>query len=59
MDPASLRTEFEKQISDTESIVKKLEMTPIECVVRNITAGSIVRQTTLNEGTLLNKPLVF
>ena len=37
---------------------KKLEIVPIEVIVRNIAAGSLVAQTTLQEGTLLNPPLV-
>ena len=38
--------------------VKKVDIIPIEVVVRNIAAGSIVRQTTLKEGTKLGTPLV-
>ena len=38
--------------------VKKVEIIPIEVVVRNIAAGSIVRQTTLEEGTVFSNPLV-
>ena len=38
--------------------VKKVDIIPIEVVVRNIAAGSIVRQTTLEEGTKLGTPLV-
>jgi len=36
----------------------KLEIVPVEVIVRNITAGSIVRQTTLQEGNRLDPPLV-
>ena len=39
-------------------LCKKVEIVPVEVIVRNITAGSIVRQTTLGEGTILNPPLV-
>ena len=39
-------------------LCKKLEIVPVEVIVRNIAAGSIVRQTTLTEGTILNPPLV-
>ena len=39
-------------------LCKKLEIVPVEVVVRNIAAGSIVRQTMLKEGTILNPPLV-
>ena len=38
--------------------VKKVEIIPIEVVVRNVAAGSIVRQTTLEEGHIINWPLV-
>ena len=39
-------------------LCKKLEIVPVEVIVRNITAGSIVRQTTLEEGNVLSPPLV-
>jgi phosphoribosylaminoimidazole-succinocarboxamide synthase len=35
-----------------------VEIVPIEVIVRNVCAGSIVRQTTLVEGRILNWPLV-
>ena len=38
--------------------VKKVDIIPIEVVVRNIAAGSIVRQTTLEEGAKLGTPLI-
>jgi phosphoribosylaminoimidazole-succinocarboxamide synthase len=37
---------------------KKVDIIPIEVVVRNVAAGSIVRQTTLEEGHIINWPLV-
>jgi len=37
---------------------KKVDIIPIEVVVRNVAAGSIVRQTTLEEGRIFNWPLV-
>ena len=37
---------------------KKVEIIPIEVVVRNIAAGSIVRQTTIEEGTEFDWPLI-
>ena len=39
-------------------LCKKLDIIPVEVIVRNIAAGSIVKQTNLKEGTLLNPPLV-
>ena len=39
-------------------LCKKLQIVPVEVIVRNIAAGSIVNQTTINEGTLINPPVV-
>ena len=39
-------------------LCKKLQIVPVEVIVRNIAAGSIVSQTTINEGTLINPPIV-
>ena len=53
---AGIPTHFEKLLSDQESLVKKLKMIPIECVVRNIAAGSICRRLGIQEGIDLNPP---
>ena len=39
-------------------LCKKVEIIPLEVIVRNIAAGSIVRQTTIPEGKLFYVPLV-
>ena len=39
-------------------LCRKLTIVPVEVIVRNIAAGSIVKQTTLNEGTLIQPPIV-
>lgn len=49
-------THFVKLLSDTEVLVKKMEMIPVECVVRNLAAGSIVRRLGVTEGQELNPP---
>ena len=45
-----------KVLSDQESLVKNLEMIPVECVVRNIAAGSLCRRFGVEEGKTLNPP---
>lgn len=52
-----LKTHLLKVLSDNESLVKKLEMIPIECVIRNITAGSICKRLGLEEGKELHQPI--
>tara|TARA_B100001013_G_scaffold91201_1_gene50768 strand:+ start:134 stop:850 length:717 start_codon:yes stop_codon:yes gene_type:complete len=49
-------THFEELLSDTESLVKKLDMVPVECVIRNVTAGSICKRLGLEEGLDLDPP---
>jgi phosphoribosylaminoimidazole-succinocarboxamide synthase len=51
---AGVPTHFDRLLSDNESLVKKMEMIPIECVVRNIAAGSLCRRLGIPEGTELS-----
>ncbi|WP_088328459.1 phosphoribosylaminoimidazolesuccinocarboxamide synthase [Lacimicrobium sp. SS2-24] len=56
LEQAGIPTQVEALLSDTDSLVKKLEMIPVECVVRNIAAGSICRRLGVEEGQVLNPP---
>lgn len=53
---AGIPTHFERLLSDTESVVKRLDMLPLECVVRNFAAGSICRRYGVQEGLALDPP---
>ena len=53
----TIRTHHISTVGPT-MLCKKVDIIPIEVVVRNIAAGSIVRQTTIEEGTLFDTPLV-
>ena len=53
---AGIPTQVETLLSDTEVIVKKLDMIPVECVVRNRAAGSLVKRLGVEEGKVLNPP---
>lgn len=53
---AGIATHFERVLSDNEALVKKLDMLPLECVVRNFAAGSICRRYGVQEGLELNPP---
>ncbi len=56
LEDAGIETHFEALLSDNECLVKNLEMLPVECVVRNYAAGSIVRRLGVEEGIALNPP---
>ena len=49
---------FIARLNDREQLIHKLEIIPVEIVVRNIAAGSICRRLGLEEGTNLNNTLV-
>lgn len=53
---AGVSTHFVKLLSDTDSLVRKLEMIPLECVVRNLAAGSICKRYGIPEGTAIVPP---
>ena len=53
---AGIPTHFEALLSDNEVLVKKMDMIPVECVVRNLAAGSLVRRLGVQEGLELNPP---
>ncbi|HET8904119.1 MAG TPA: phosphoribosylaminoimidazolesuccinocarboxamide synthase, partial [Saccharospirillum sp.] len=55
---AGIATHFVDQLSINESLVRNLDMIPVECVVRNRAAGSLVRRLGVTEGQELT-PAVF
>ena len=56
LEQAGIATHFERLLSAEESLVKRLHMAPIECVVRNVSAGSICKRLGVEEGLDLNPP---
>ena len=58
LEEAGIASHFVKQISDTEQLVRKVDIIPIEVVVRNIAAGSLAKRLGFEEGTALKRPIV-
>ncbi len=54
---AGIPTHFEKLLNNTESLVKRMQMIPVECVVRNVASGSLVRRLGVEDGMELNPPV--
>ena len=52
----NIPTHFVKEISDRETIVKKVEIVPLEVIIRNVAAGSFSKRYGIEEGTILNQP---
>lgn len=53
-----IETHFVEEISDRETVVKKVEIVPIEVIVRNIAAGSLSKRLGLAEGTKLQSTVL-
>ena len=53
---AGVPVHFERLLSDNDALVKRLDMIPVECVVRNLAAGSLCRRLGVQEGTVLEPP---
>ncbi len=56
LEAAGVPTQVESLLSNTECVVKKLDMIPVECVVRNFAAGSLCRRLGVEEGIALTPP---
>ncbi len=53
-----VKTHFFTMLDPHHMVVRKLEMIPLEVIVRNIAAGSLVRNYPFREGTPLHPPLI-
>jgi phosphoribosylaminoimidazole-succinocarboxamide synthase len=55
---AGIATHFEKTLAaDNEALFKRLNMIPVECVVRNRAAGSLCKRLGVTEGQVIAPPL--
>ena len=51
-------THYIEEISDRETLVKKVDIVPLDVIVRNIAAGSLSKRLGLPEGTKLKKTVI-
>ncbi|HFI0420326.1 TPA: phosphoribosylaminoimidazolesuccinocarboxamide synthase [Streptococcus suis] len=58
LNEAGVKTHFIKRLSDTEQLNKKVEIIPLEVVLRNVTAGSFSKRFGVEEGIALVTPIV-
>ena len=54
---AGVPTHFVRMLNERESLVKAMTMIPVECVVRNVCAGSMAKRYGIAEGTKLAEPI--
>lgn len=51
-------THFVKELSDRESLVKKVDIVPLEVMVRNVAASSLSKRLGLPEGAKMKQPVI-
>ncbi len=54
LETKGIPTHFIEQLSDRETLVKKVEIIPLEVIVRNVAAGSLAKRLGMEEGTKLS-----
>ena len=58
LEKQGIPTHFVKELSDRETLVKKVQIVPLEVIVRNIAAGSFSKHYGVEEGTVFDKPTI-
>ena len=58
LNQVGIETHLIKRINMREQLVKLVEIIPIEFVVRNIATGSLTKRLGIEEGTVLERPLI-
>ncbi len=51
-------THFVEELSDRETVVKKVTIVPLEVIVRNISAGSFAKRYGVEEGIVFDEPTI-
>ncbi|WP_101696615.1 phosphoribosylaminoimidazolesuccinocarboxamide synthase [Clostridium minihomine] len=58
LEEAGVPTHFVEELSERETLVKKVEIVPLEVIVRNKAAGSLAKRLGLEEGTPMRIPVL-
>lgn len=58
LESIGIPTHFIRQENMREQLVRRVEIIPLEVVVRNVAAGSLCKRLGIKEGTILNRPLI-
>lgn len=58
LEDKGIPTHFVEELNDRETVVKKVDIVPLEVIVRNIAAGSLSKRIGYQEGTKLSKTVL-
>lgn len=55
---AGIPTHYVEELSERETVVKKVEIVPLEVIIRNISAGSFAKRYGVEEGIVFDEPTI-
>ena len=58
LEKEGIATHFVEEISDRQTLVKKVSIVPLEVIIRNISAGSFAKRYGVNEGIVFSEPTI-
>lgn len=58
LEAEGIRTHLIAELSERDSLIKKVDIIPVEVVIRNIVAGSLSKRIGLDEGLVLDEPVL-
>jgi len=58
LEKAGVPTHFVEELSDRETVVKKVSIVPLEVIIRNISAGSFSKRYGVEEGIVFDAPTI-
>ena len=58
MEKAGIPTHFVRELSQRETLVKRVAIVPLEVIVRNISAGSFAKRYGVEEGIVFDEPTI-
>ncbi len=58
LEKKGIPTHFVEELSDTDTVVKKVKIVPLEVIIRNISAGSFAARYGVDEGIVFDAPTI-
>ena len=58
MEKAGIPTHFVEELSERETLVKKVSIVPLEVIIRNISAGHFAKRYGVEEGIVFDEPTI-
>mgnify|MGYP001073556221 CR=1 FL=1 len=58
LEKAGIPTHFVEELSERETLVKKVSIVPLEVIIRNISAGSFAKRYGVEEGIVFDAPTI-